>query len=177
MNDLRSTTILCVKKGGHVVMASDGQVTLGDMVCKPNANKVRKLSKGTVLVGFAGAVADCLTLVGRLEGKLEQYPKDLIRSVIELSKDWRADKYLKSLQASLVVADKSVIMFLGGNGEAMEVDDDVASVGSGSKFAISAAKALMEIESFSAEDVVRKSMKIASDLCVYTNNNLVVETL
>ena len=174
---IRSTTILYVKKDDKAILASDGQVTLGDMVCKGNASKVRKISKGKVAVGFAGSVADCLTLTSRLEEKLEEYSGDLTRSVIELSKDWRSDKYLKSLEAQIIAVNKDCAMILSGRGEVLEVEDSIASVGSGSKFALSAAKALIDIDGISAKQIVEKAMKIAGDLCVYTNSNLTLEEI
>lgn len=157
-------------------MASDGQVTLGDMVCKSSAKKVRSMSNGSVLVGFAGSVSDSLTFMSRLETKLTQYPNDLVRSVIELSKDWRSDKYLRHLETSMIVADSSIMMSIGGSGEAMEVEDDVASVGSGSRFALAAAYALESVE-MDAESIARKAMAVASRLCVYTNDSLTIETI
>lgn len=173
---MHGTTILCVRKGNKVVMASDGQVTMGDMVCKNTAKKVRLISKGSVVAGFAGSVADSLTFISRLEAKLEQYSGNLLRSVVELSKDWRSDKYLRHLETSLIVADKDSIISLGGNGEALEIDGDIASVGSGSKFALAAACALVD-GNMNAEEIVRKSMKIAGDLCVYTNGVISMETI
>ncbi|MBL0725399.1 MAG: ATP-dependent protease subunit HslV [Alphaproteobacteria bacterium] len=176
MNNMHGTTILCVKKGKQLVIASDGQVTMGDMVCKDTAKKVRSIFNNNTIAGFAGSVADSLAFISRLESKLEQYSGDLVRSVIELSKDWRSDKYLRNLETSLLVADKDCIMSLGGNGEALEVDSNIASVGSGSKFALAAAYALIDTD-IEAYDIVKKSMGIASKLCVYTNNNLSFETV
>ena len=173
---LEGTTILCVKKDNKVVMASDGQVTLGDMICKSTAKKVRLLSNGKVIAGFAGSVSDSLTFIHQLEEKLEKYSNDLMRSVIELSKDWRGDKYLRHLQTSMIVANKDCIMSLTGNGDALEVEDNISSVGSGSKFALSAAYALIDTD-MKAEDIVKKSMQIASNLCVYTNSNFTIESL
>lgn len=177
MPQMHSTTIVCVKKGKDVVMVADGQVSLGDMVAKGNAHKLRRIPKYNVLLGFAGDVADCLTLADKLEGKLKQYSGQLLRSVIELSRDWRSDKYLKHLHASVIVADKDDIFVLGGKGDVLQVETGVASVGSGSKYAIAAAMALVDIDGTTADSVATKAINIAGELCIYTNKNITKEIL
>jgi ATP-dependent HslUV protease subunit HslV len=176
-SQIYSTTILSVRKNGKVAIAGDGQVSLGSTVLKANAKKIRKLGDGSIIGGFAGATADAFTLFERLEEKLEQYPNQLTRSCVELAKDWRTDKYLRKLEAMMIVVDKDVTLILTGNGDVLEPQDGVAGIGSGGNYALSAAKALMDVKDFSAEDIVKKAMKIAGDLCVYTNHNLVIETL
>ncbi len=171
------TTILSVRKGNKVAIAGDGQVSLGNTVLKGTAKKIRKLSDGKVIVGFAGATADAFTLFERLETKLEQYPNQLTRACVELAKDWRTDKYLRKLEAMMLVIDKDISLILTGTGDVLEPEDGVMGIGSGGNFALSAAKALVDIEGMDVEEIVRKSMKIASDLCVYTNNNIIVEIL
>ena len=174
---VRCTTILCVKKNNEVVIASDGQVTLGSMVEKGNACKIRKLKKGKVLVGFAGAVADCMTLLDRLEQKLDKFD-ELERACYELAKEWRTDKYIRNLESSMIVTDGKQILSISGDGNVLEPENkDIASVGSGSVFAISSARALYENTNFNAEMIVRKAMKIAGDMCIYTNHNLSLEKL
>jgi ATP-dependent HslUV protease subunit HslV len=174
---LYGTTILAVRKNGKVAIAGDGQVSLGHTVLKSNAKKIRKLGDGSIIGGFAGATADAFTLFERLESKLEQYPNQLMRACVELAKDWRTDKYLRRLEAMMIVIDKDVSLVLTGNGDVLEPEDGIAGIGSGGNFALAAARALVSIDNLSAEEVVRKSMKIAADLCVYTNGNLVVEVL
>lgn len=171
------TTILSVRRGKKVVIAGDGQVSLGSTVLKATAKKIRKLNNGKVIVGFAGATADAFTLFERLETKLEQYPDQLTRACVELAKDWRTDKYLRKLEAMMIVVDKDVSLVLTGTGDVLEPEDGVIGIGSGGNFALSAAKALVDIKEIEVEEIVRKSMKIAADLCVYTNNNIVIETL
>jgi len=171
------TTILSVRKDGKVVIVGDGQVSFGNTVLKATAKKIRKLNDGKVIVGFAGATADAFTLFERLEAKLEQYPNQLTRSCVELAKDWRTDKYLRKLEAMMIVVDKDVSLILTGNGDVVEPDDGVIGIGSGGNYALSAARALVDIKGISAEEIAKKSMKIASDLCVYTNNNLLIEVL
>lgn len=171
------TTILAVRKNGQVAIAGDGQVSLGSTVLKSNARKIRKLGDGSIIGGFAGATADAFTLFERLEAKLEQYPNQLMRACVELAKDWRTDKYLRRLEAMMIVVDKNISLVLTGNGDVLEPQDGVAGIGSGGNFALAAARALVDVENLSAEEVVKKSMKIAADLCVYTNENLVIETL
>ena len=171
------TTILSVRKGGHVVVAGDGQVSLGPTIIKPNAKKVRRLgAEGAVIGGFAGATADAFTLFERLEKKLEQYNGKLMRAAVELAKDWRTDKYLRNLEAMMIVADKDVTLILTGNGDVLEPRDGIAAIGSGGNFALAAASALTEYEP-DAETIARKAMKIASDVCVYTNENVTVEMM
>jgi len=170
------TTILTVRKGGTVVIGGDGQVTIGQTIVKSNAKKVRKLGKGDVIGGFAGATADAFTLFERLETKLEQYPGQLLRASVELAKDWRTDRYLRRLEAMMIVADEKVTLVLTGTGDVLEPEAGVAGIGSGGNYALAAARALLETD-FSAEDIARRAMTIAADICVYTNSNLVVESL
>jgi ATP-dependent HslUV protease, peptidase subunit HslV len=171
------TTILSVRKNGKVVIAGDGQVSLGSTVLKATARKVRRLGDGSIIGGFAGATADAFTLFERLETKLEQYPNQLTRACVELAKDWRTDKYLRKLEAMMIVVDRDTSLILTGGGDVLEPEDGIIGIGSGGNFALSAARALIDIDNLSAEDVVKKSMKIAGDLCVYTNHNVVIETL
>jgi ATP-dependent HslUV protease, peptidase subunit HslV len=172
------TTILCVRKGGAVAMAGDGQVTLGQTVIKGNARKVRRIGAGnSVLAGFAGATADAFTLLERLEAKLERFPNQLERACVELAKDWRMDRYLRRLEAMLIVADKEHGYTLTGNGDVLEPADGIIAIGSGGNYALAAARALMTVSDLGAEDIARRAMKIAADICIYTNENLVVETL
>ncbi|GLK79528.1 MULTISPECIES: ATP-dependent protease subunit HslV [Methylopila] len=173
---LHGTTIVLVRKGGKVVIGGDGQVTLGQTVLKATAKKVRRIAKGEVIAGFAGATADAFTLFERLEQKLEQYPGQLLRAAVELAKDWRTDRYLRRLEAMMLVADKHVALVITGTGDVLEPEDGVAAIGSGGNYALSAARALADTE-LDAEAIVRKSMKIAADICVYTNANLTVESL
>ncbi len=183
MNDQHSlpswhaTTILSVRKDGKVVIAGDGQVSLGDTVVKANAKKLRRLADGNVIAGFAGATADAFTLFERLEGKLEQYPGQLLRSAVELAKDWRTDRYLRKLEAMMAVADKDVSLILTGNGDVLEPSDGLIGIGSGGNYALSAARALIDIDGLDSEEVARRSMKVAGDICVYTNSNVILETL
>ncbi|MDZ4381047.1 MAG: ATP-dependent protease subunit HslV [Parvibaculum sp.] len=170
------TTILSVRKGGKVVIAGDGQVSMGDTIMKGNARKVRPLGKGDVIAGFAGATADAMTLFERLEAKIEQYPGQLMRACVELAKDWRTDRYLRRLEALMIVADREVTLVLTGNGDVLEPEGGVIGIGSGGNYALAAARALADME-LSAEEVARKAMKIAAEICVYTNNNLTVESL
>jgi len=170
------TTILTVRKGGKVVIGGDGQVSIGQTVIKSNAKKVRKLGKGDVIGGFAGATADAFTLFERLESKLEQYPGQLTRAAVELAKDWRTDRYLRRLEAMMIVADAQVSLVLTGTGDVLEPEYGVMAIGSGGNYALAAARALMDTDK-DAEEIARKAMQIASDICVYTNNNFVVETL
>lgn len=170
------TTILTVRKGGKVVIAGDGQVTLGDTVIKGNARKVRPLGPGDVIAGFAGATADAMTLFERLEAKLEQYPTQLARACVELAKDWRTDRYLRRLEAMMIVVDSSDSLVLTGTGDVLEPERGVIGIGSGGNYALAAARALMDTD-MSAEEVARKAMKIAAEICVYTNENVVLESL
>jgi ATP-dependent HslUV protease, peptidase subunit HslV len=171
------TTILTVRKGGKVVIGGDGQVSIGQTVIKSNAKKVRKLGKGDVIGGFAGATADAFTLFERLESKLEQYPGQLTRAAVELAKDWRTDRYLRRLEAMMAVADKDVSLLLSGSGDVLEPEGGIIAIGSGGNYALAAARALIDIEGMDAEAIARKAMGIAADICVYTNHNLVIEKL
>jgi ATP-dependent HslUV protease subunit HslV len=175
-----ATTILMVRKGGRTVIGGDGQVSLGQTIVKGNARKVRRLAKGEVIAGFAGATADAFTLFERLEAKLEQYQGQLARACVELAKDWRTDRYLRRLEAMMLVADKTAGFILTGTGDVLEPEGDAAGsvmgIGSGGNYALAAAKALVATD-LDAEEIVRRSMKIAADICVYTNNNLVIESL
>lgn len=170
------TTILSVRKGGKVIVAGDGQVSMGNTIMKPNARKVRRLGDGSVIGGFAGATADAFTLFERLEGKLERHNGQLMRAAVELAKDWRTDKYLRNLEAMMIVADKDVTLILTGNGDVLEPVGGVAAIGSGGNFALAAARALVDYEA-DAETICRKALGIAADVCVFTNNNLTVEVL
>ncbi len=170
------TTILTVRKGGRVVIAGDGQVSLGQTVIKSNARKVRVVGKGGVIGGFAGATADAFTLFERLEGKLEQYPGQLTRACVELAKDWRTDRFLRRLEAMMLVADRDVTLALTGTGDVLEPEHHVMGIGSGGNYALAAALALMDTEA-DAETIARKAMAIAADICVYTNANVVIESL
>lgn len=172
----RGTTICAVRKGGMVVVAGDGQVSVGDTVMKSNARKVRRLSGGKVVAGFAGATADAFTLFERLEAKLERHPGQLTRACVELAKDWRTDKYLRQLQAMLIVADKSVTLVVTGNGDVLEPEHDVVAIGSGGNYALAAGLALKD-QNLDAETTARRALGIAAQICVYTNGNLTVETL
>lgn len=171
-----ATTIVSVRKGGKVVIAGDGQVSLGQTVIKHSARKVRPLAKGRVISGFAGATADAFTLFERLEAKLEQYPDQLMRAAVELAKDWRTDRYLRRLEAMMLVADKDISLVLTGTGDVLEPEDGIMAIGSGGNFALAAARALADTD-LDAEAIARKAMKIASEICVYTNDNIVVESL
>jgi ATP-dependent HslUV protease subunit HslV len=171
------TTILCVRRDGHVAMAGDGQVSLGQTIVKGNARKVRRIGNGKVLAGFAGATADAFTLLERLESKLERFPNQLERACVELAKDWRTDRYLRRLEAMMAVADQERSFTLTGNGDVLEPEDGIIAIGSGGNFALAAARALVGVEGLSAEDIARRAMRIAADICVYTNSNVVVETL
>lgn len=170
------TTVLCVRKTNRVVMAADGQVTLGNTVLKANARKVRRLAGGQVLAGFAGATADAFTLFERLEAKLEQYPTQLTRACVELAKDWRTDRFLRRLEAMMAVADREVSLLLSGTGDVLEPEHGLIGIGSGGAFALAAARALIDTD-IEAEALARKAMGIAADICIYSNHNLVVETL
>ena len=171
------TTIVGVRIGKEVVVGGDGQVTLGNTVMKNNAKKVRRLYKDNVIAGFAGATADAFTLFEKFEGKLEKYSGHLTRSAVELAKDWRTDKILRNLEALLIVADKEVSLLISGNGDVIEPQDSIIAIGSGGSFAQSAAKALYDNTELSAEEIVKKSLTIASDICIYTNSNLTIEKI
>jgi ATP-dependent HslUV protease subunit HslV len=170
------TTILTVRKGGTVVIGGDGQVSIGQTIIKSNARKVRKLGKGDVIGGFAGATADAFTLFERLEAKLEQYPGQLTRAAVELAKDWRTDRYLRRLEAMMIVADSQVSLVLTGTGDVLEPENNVMGIGSGGNYALAAARALLD-QPLDAEQIVRKSLDIASEICVYTNRNVTIESL
>lgn len=170
------TTILSVRRGKEVVIAGDGQVSLGSTVLKSNAKKVRRLAGGNVIVGFAGATADAFTLFERLEGKLEQYPSQLTRACVEMAKDWRTDRYLRKLEAMMAVVDKDTSLVLTGNGDVLEPEDGIIGIGSGGAYALSAARALIDIPDLSIKEIAEKSMTIAADICVYTNKNFVIES-
>ena len=171
------TTILAVRKGNEVVVGGDGQVSFGNTVMKSNAKKVRRLGQGSVIAGFAGATADAFTLFERLEAKLEQHPGQLTRACVELAKDWRTDRYLRRLEAMMAVADKNVSLVLTGNGDVLEPEDGLIGIGSGGTYALAAARALVDRPELDAEAIVRRSMEIAADICIYTNRNLTLERL
>ncbi|MBB5699531.1 ATP-dependent protease subunit HslV [Sphingomonas yantingensis] len=175
-NAWHGTTILSVRRGGRVVIAGDGQVSAGNTVMKPNARKVRPLGDGKVIAGFAGATADAFTLFERLEAKLERHQGQLLRAAVELAKDWRTDKFLRNLEAMLIVADNDVTLVVTGNGDVLEPEGGIAAIGSGGNFALAAARALADYEP-DPEVLARKAMGIAAELCVYTNDRLTVETL
>jgi ATP-dependent HslUV protease subunit HslV len=172
------TTILCVRRGGQVAMAGDGQVTLGQTVIKGNARKVRRIgADGRVIAGFAGATADAFTLLERLETKLERFPNQLERACVELAKDWRTDRYLRRLEAMMAVADRERSFTLTGQGDVLEPEDGVIAIGSGGNYALAAARALIDMPDLTAEEVARKAMRIAGQICVYTNDQVIIETI
>ena len=171
-----ATTILTVRKGGVVAIGGDGQVSIGQTIVKGNAKKVRRLGKGEVIAGFAGATADAFTLFERLEAKLEQYPRQLTRAAVELAKDWRTDRYLRRLEAMMIVADRDVSLVLTGTGDVLEPEKGIMGIGSGGNYALAAARALIDSD-LDAETIVRKAMDIAADICVYTNRSVTIETL
>lgn len=176
--ETHATTILAVRKDGHIAMAGDGQVTLGQsMVMKHTAQKVRRLHEGKILAGFAGATADAFTLFELFEAKLKEFHGNLLRSAVEMAKDWRKDKYLRKLEAMLLLADTEHLLLLSGTGDVIEPDDGVAAIGSGGPYALSAARALIRHTGLDVETVARESMRIASEICVYTNDHLTLETL
>jgi ATP-dependent HslUV protease subunit HslV len=171
------TTILSVRKGSQVVVAGDGQVSLQNTILKPSARKVRRLADGKIITGFAGSTADALTLLERLEAKLDRHPGQLTRAAVELAKDWRTDRYLRRLEAMMAVADADVSLLISGNGDVLEPDDGLIGIGSGGPFALAAARALFDVDGMSAEAIARKAMAIAADLCVYTNDHLTLEVI
>ena len=171
------TTILSVRKGSQAVVAGDGQVSLQNTILKPSARKVRRLADGKIVTGFAGSTADALTLLERLEAKLDRHPGQLTRAAVELAKDWRTDRYLRRLEAMMAVADAEVSLLISGNGDVLEPDDGLIGIGSGGPFALAAARALIDVEGMSAEAIARKAMAIAADLCVYTNDHLTLEVI
>jgi ATP-dependent HslUV protease subunit HslV len=171
------TTILSVRKAGRVVVAGDGQVSMGQTVIKANAKKVRRLSDGKVIAGFAGATADAFTLFERLEAKLERHPGQLMRACVELAKDWRTDRYLRRLEAMMAVADAETSLILSGNGDVLEPERGLIGIGSGGAYALAAARALIEVDALDAEAIALKAMAIAAEICIYTNSNITLETL
>mgnify|MGYP001216387048 FL=1 len=175
---LKSTTIVGIRKEKSVVIAGDGQASLGNTIMKANVKKVRRLgSENSVIAGFAGSTADAFALFERLESKLDQYKNQLKRSCVELAKDWRTDRYLRRLEAMMIVADKEVSLLLSGTGDVIETDDGILAIGSGGPYALSAAKALIKNTSLSAKEIANESLKIAADVCIYTNHNIVVEEI
>ena len=177
MNDFHGTTIVCVKKNSGVALGGDGQVTLGNTTVKNTAQKVRKIHDDKVAIGFAGSTADAITLFDKFEAKLQEFRGNLKRAAVELGKDWRTDKILRRLEALLIVADKDDMFLISGSGDVIEPDDDVIAIGSGGPFAQAAARALMLHSELEAEDIVRNALQIASEICIYTNNNITVEVL
>ena len=176
-NQMYATTILTVRKGKKVVIGGDGQVSLGPTIIKGTAKKIRTLADGSIIAGFAGATADAFTLFERLESKLEKHPDQLTRACVELAKDWRMDRYLRRLEAMMIVADKTTTLILSGTGDVLEPEDGIAAIGSGGNYALSAARALADVKGMDAEKIVKKAMDIAGDICVYTNHNLITESL
>jgi ATP-dependent HslUV protease subunit HslV len=174
---IRSTTVVCVRRGGSVVMAADGQVTLGSSVIKHSAKKIRRLYQDKVLAGFAGSTADAFSLFGRFETKLEQFAGNLGRSAVELAKDWRTDKMLRQLEALLIVADVNQTFLLSGTGDVIDPDEGIATIGSGGPYALAAARALMENTELTAREIAEKSMRIAGQICIYTNDTVTIEEL
>lgn len=172
-----ATTILCVRKNGKTVIAGDGQVSLGHTVVKSTANKIRKFADGKIIGGFAGSTADAFTLFERLESKLEKHPNQLMRACVELAKDWRTDKFLRRLEAMMIVANKDIILILSGSGDVLEPENGIAAIGSGGNYALAAARALAGNTKLSAVDIAKASMKIAADICIYTNENVRIEEI
>jgi ATP-dependent HslUV protease subunit HslV len=177
MGMIKGTTILCIQRNGKVAIGGDGQVTMGNTILKHNARKIRRIYGDKVITGFSGTTADALTLFEKFEGKLESYGGNLTRAAVELAKDWRTDKVLRRLEALLIIADKEHTFIISGTGDVIEPEDGIAAIGSGGPYAQAAAKALSENTSLSAVDIVKISMKIASDICIYTNENIIVEEL
>ena len=176
LNKLHGTTIVSVRKKNEVVIAGDGQVTLSDAVVKANARKVRRLGGGNVITGFAGATADAFALFERLESKLEKFSNNLMRACVEMAKDWRTDRYLRRLEAMMLVADKETSLILSGNGDVLEPKDGLMAIGSGGNYALAAARAMIDSK-YSAEEIAKKSLLIAAELCIYTNDNIIVEKI
>ena len=174
---IRSTTVICVRRNGEVVMAADGQVTLGDHVLKHSARKIRRLYQDKILAGFAGSTADAFNLFTRFESKLEQHAGNLNRAAVELAKDWRTDKMLRNLEALLLVADRNQTFLISGSGDVIDPDESLAAIGSGGSYATAAARALFENTEMSARQIAEKAMKIAADICIYTNDHIMVEEL
>jgi len=177
MKDLRSTTIVCIRKGEKIAIAGDGQVTLGATALKHTANKLRRLYNDSVVVGFAGSTADAITLFDKFESKLQEFRGNLRRSAVELGKDWRTDRILRRLEALLIVADKQSMFLISGSGDIIEPDDDIIAIGSGGPFAQAAAKALVRHSELELKEIVKQSLLIASEICIYTNDNIVIEEL
>ena len=177
MKTFHGTTIVCVRKNGQVAMAGDGQVTIGQTAIKHTAKKVRKIHNGRVLAGFSGATADAITLFDKFEAKLEEYRGNLRRAAVELARDWRTDRMLRRLEALLAIADKESIFLISGSGDVLEPDDDIIAIGSGGAFAQSAGKALLRHSKLSAKEIVEESLKIAAEICIYTNDKIIVEVL
>ena len=177
MEQFHATTVLAVRKDGRVAIGGDGQVTLGNIVMKGNASKIRRLADGAILAGFAGAVADAFTLFDRFEAKLKEYNKNLLRASVEMAKEWRTDKYLRQLEALLAVCDSEKSLLLSGNGEIIEPEDGIIAIGSGGPYALAAARALMRHTDMEAEVLVEEALKTAASICIYTNENLTIETL
>ncbi|MBN9542666.1 MAG: ATP-dependent protease subunit HslV [Alphaproteobacteria bacterium] len=176
MESMHGTTILSVRKGDQVAIAADGQVSLGPTIIKTNAKKLRNLANGKIQVGFAGSTADALTLFERLEAKLDKHPNQLMRACVELAKDWRTDKYLRRLEAMMIVVDSKVTLVLTGNGDVIEPEDGVVAIGSGGNYALSAARALYDFD-LKAEEITKRAMEIAAGICVYSNTNIIMEVL
>lgn len=174
---MHGTTILSVRKNGEAVIIADGQVSIGNTVIKSSARKLRSLANGRIQAGFAGSTADALTLFERLEAKLEKHPNQLVRSCVELAKDWRTDKYLRKLEAMMIVVDKESTLIITGLGDVLEPEDGVAAIGSGGNYALSAARALLDVDGYTAEDIAKKAMKIAADICVFSNHNTIMEKI
>jgi ATP-dependent HslUV protease, peptidase subunit HslV len=177
METFHGTTVLSVRKDGKVALGADGQVTLGETVMKSNATKVRRLGDDQVIAGFAGAVSDAFTLFERFEGKLKEYNRNLLRAAVELGKEWRTDKYLRQLNALLAVCDRETSLLIAGSGEIIEPEDGILAIGSGGAYALSAARALYRHTDLDAENMVREALETAADICIYTNRNIVIETL
>jgi len=174
---IRSTTVVAVLRDGQVAVAADGQVTVGETVMKQGAEKVRRIGKGSAIIGFAGGVADALTLMDRLEGKLESHPGNVRRAAVELARDWRNDRMLRKLEAMLLLGDPETLLMVSGNGDVIEPDDGVAAIGSGGAYALAAARSLLRHTEMSAKEIVEAALRIAAEICIYTNDNLSVETL
>jgi ATP-dependent HslUV protease, peptidase subunit HslV len=177
MEQFRGTTILCVRRDGRTAVAGDGQVSMGNTTVKGNAKKVKRIYDGKVIAGFAGGTADAFTLFERFEGKLQTHGGNLLRAAVEMAKDWRTDRFLRRLEALLIVADKDHALMISGNGDVMEPEHDVIAIGSGGPFAHAAARALLENTPLSAQEIAEKALNIAADICVYTNHNLTVESI
>lgn len=174
---MHGTTVLSVRRGKNVIIVADGQVSVGNSIFKKTASKVKRIADGDVITGFAGATADAFTLFERLEAKLQQHPKQLTRACVELAKDWRTDKYLRRLEAMMIVADVNVTLVVSGTGDVIEPEDGVAAIGSGGNYALAAARALFEMDNIPLRELSKKAMHIAADICVFTNHNIVIEEI